>query len=278
LAENSEACDQVINLLEKDRSGSSAVFEWLRGSVQELAVSKCGCRIVQKLFDVLGSEEREALVRELAPCTVELYESPWGNHVLQKIIQVMPTTSLGPIVEDIMRKGYRVVARHKFGCRVIERLIEHSSETESGELLDLIVAEAQQLCRHEFSNFVIQSLIEHGSDRRRGMVVQQLLPDLPMLASHRTASHVVQKMLNNCGPEELAAIVSTIFNPAPPNSLEQIAASRYGSNVVEEMLLCCPGIKEELTRRLANATGDLLSSDYFTRVAAKIGLAVLVDS
>merc|ERR1712066_1165746 len=120
------------------------------------------------------------------------------------------------------------------------------------------------------------SLLEHGSDCRRYMVVQHLLPHLPLLASHRTASHVVQKMLNHCGAEELAAIVGVIFNAAPPHSLEEIAASRYGSFVVEELLnLRNSNVSEELSRRLANAPRELLESSYFGRVAAQCGLAVL---
>jgi len=275
LAEDAEACNRVMGMLKVDCPRSQEVFEWLRGDFQELAVSKCGCRVVQRLLDVLRSEDRDRLVEELVPGTVELYESPWGNHVLTKVVEVMPAASLGPLIEQIMLRGYRMVARHKFGCRVLERLIEHATEKEMGRLLDLVVANSEELCRHEFSNFVIQSLLEHGSDRRRWMVVQQLLPYLPQLSSHRTASHVVQRMLNHSGAEELAAIIRTLFQAPPPHSLEDVAASRYGSFVVEELLtLRSPGVSEEITRRLSSASKELLKSAHFVRVAAQCGVVV----
>merc|ERR1712039_887699 len=130
-----EACNQVMSMLKSDGLKNREIFEWMRGNLQALAISKCGCRVVQKLLEVLGREDRDMLVGELVSSTVDLYESPWGNHVLTKVVEVMPSASLGPIVEQIEHKGYRVVARHKFGCRVLERLIEHATEKEMGSLL-----------------------------------------------------------------------------------------------------------------------------------------------
>merc|ERR1711957_986134 len=100
------------------------------------------------------------------------------------------------------------VARHRYGCRILERLIEHCDENRQlSSLLRELESQAESLSRHPFANFVIQHLLEHGSPDCRARIVQSLLPYLPMLAVHRTASHVVQRTLDYSNDEARRVLV-----------------------------------------------------------------------
>jgi len=258
----------------KDNSERSAeILDWIGEDVLELSKSQYACRVVQNLLDVPGRSRRDSLVAALSQHTVQLYESPHGNYVLTKAIEVMPSASLGPIIQQIAKKGHLQVARHRFGCRILERLIEHCTEKEMGSLIDKFIADAPDLCRHQYGNFVIQHLLEHGSERRRSEVMEKLLDFAPQLAGHRTASHVVQRMLNYVSLDERQAIAHTLFAAPAPYTFEEMAAGRYGSYVAEELIsLRMPWVTEEVKRRLELAPEELQKTPFFARVAVQCKL------
>merc|ERR1712242_218171 len=166
------------------------------------------------------------------------------------------------------------VARHRFGCRVPERLVEHGTAAQMASLCDQCAFHAEELSRHEFGNFVVQSLLEHGTSQRRRAIVQQLLPTLPQLACHRTASHVVQKAVNYSGEQGRWDLASALLQAHAPHSFAEVAATRYGSFVVEELrsVLGGDGLGMEAQRLLAAAPMELRELPDFQRVAVKYGL------
>jgi len=279
LLENQDKCSEIVTRLEASgRAEKKRIIEWLLPVAMQLALSRCGCRVVQKALEAQGSAGRNLLVAELEPNTVELYESLHGNHVLTKMIEMMPSAALRPIVDRLWEKGATSVARHRFGCRVFERLIEHCNETEIGALLDQIVADSEALCRHQYGNFVVQHLLEHGSALRRNAILARLLPDIPALAMHRTASHVVQRALDYSDEEGQAAIVNQLLWAANPGSLIEVAGSRYGSFVAEQLnTLKMPnnqGLSDEVARRFADNIAELGKSNFGNRVVECFGLEV----
>jgi len=169
------------------------------------------------------------------------------------------------------------VTRHRFGCRVLERLIEHCSETEIGELIDQIVAKSEMLCRHIYGNFVIQHLLEQGSPTRRKGILNQLLPVLPYLAMHRTASHVVQRALAYSDQENLHQLISALLCGQSPNSFIEIARSHYGSFVIYQLVdlrVRSPLYFNTVHQTMATNVEKIVQTDFGRRVAEHFGLGV----
>jgi len=278
LIDSPDLCAEALARLAPGSPDNQRILDWVRPCAHKLAMAPGSCRVIQRLLEVVGGSGRDALAERLSPWTVELYESPHGNHVLTKLIEVMPSSSLRPIVERIEEKGGLAVARHQFGCRVLERLIEHCTEKEMGRLNDSFVESAEPLCRHQYGNFVVQHLIEHGASHRGAEVLQRLLPTIAQLAMHRTASHVAQTALTYAGDEGQRAIAAGLLGAAAPHSLLDVAASRYGSYVVEDLHgLRCPGsqaILDEIRRRLVSAGPEQLATVHLQRVMARFGLAL----
>merc|ERR1712146_772604 len=121
---------------------------------KDLALSKTGCRIVQKAFEVVGGADRDLLIRSLENHITQLYESPHGNHVLSRAIEVLPATRNGFVISALLG-GAVTVSKHRFGCRIVCRLIEHCEEgmcssTDFSLLLDEVLAEVGILAQHAF--------------------------------------------------------------------------------------------------------------------------------
>jgi mRNA-binding protein PUF3 len=275
VAESQEISNEIVDRMDAaNKVEQSQIVTWLLKATRTLSLARSGTRVVQKALEVANSSDRDRLVESLLPFVDDLYDSPHGNHVLTKIVEVVPSAAMGRVIDQLLGKG-RAVARHRFGCRVLERLIEHCDESQIGGLIDEIVPESLALCRHLYGNFVISHLIEH-SVSYRGLILESILPDVPLLASHRIASHVVQKIMDHSDKDGKQAIVASLLQAESPNSLPDIACSRYGSYVVEQLA----GMMEagsEVKECIAKARESLSQSEFGKHVLECYGLTIVAQ-
>jgi len=235
LSETAELCSEFIEVLETASSSERhEMLSWLQEYSRQLALSKAGCRVVQKAFEMGGPSEQTMLITELAPHIVELYESPWGNHVLSRAIEVLPAAKNDVVIAALQGRAL-VVSKHRYGCRIICRLLEHCTDQQISSLLDEVVLEADILARHAYGNFVVQSMLEHASPARRAAVFWKVLSDLPALATHRTGSLVAQRVLDYCDAECKNHAIQALLQADENNGPVDIACSHYGSYVIEQV-------------------------------------------
>lgn len=261
------------------------MFKWILPAAKALALSKHGCRVIQKAIEVaqpiLGGDNQDLIIDQLKGSVVELYKSPNGNHVVTKMIEVLPPAHLGFLLEELAGTAV-IVARHQYGCRVLERLIEHCQAVQIAGLVEEVLEEAESLCRHPFGNFVMQHIFEHGLQDWKDKIAEQIAETnifehglqswkIALLAKHRTASHVVQSALDHGGEDIQRILTTALMSANGEDSFVDVACSRYGSFVVEEIanIQAYSGMVAEILKvDLSRLTAD----QYGKRVAAKFDL------
>jgi len=274
LAETKEGANKILERLESNESRKTLL--WLKKALRPMSLDKHGCRVVQRALEIAPGELRTVLLAELEPHVVELYESANGNHVLSKVIEVIPGAKLRGLVAKLEEKGWEHVAKHRFGCRALERLIEHSSESELQGLIGMVKEKCEELSRHQFGNFVVQHLFEHQASCRPDLL-KPLLCKMSELAMHRTASHVVQSALYHCEEEGQKDIVESLLRATCPSpAIEQVAMGRYGSYVAEQLATLPSSWVQsvDLKQRLKSSLVELCAAEngFGRRVAEKFGL------
>eukprot|EP00405_Crypthecodinium_cohnii_P022463 CAMPEP_0206466476 /NCGR_PEP_ID=MMETSP0324_2-20121206/28478_1 /ASSEMBLY_ACC=CAM_ASM_000836 /TAXON_ID=2866 /ORGANISM="Crypthecodinium cohnii, Strain Seligo" /LENGTH=528 /DNA_ID=CAMNT_0053939593 /DNA_START=106 /DNA_END=1692 /DNA_ORIENTATION=- len=285
LFEDQKYHDQILVATEtikahKDRKLLHEAFlEWLLPRLVDLALhSSVTSRLVQAVIGSISTGACGRATQVLVPEMERLYASEHGNHVLTKVIEEVPDPLEYPFLEQIEKINPIKLARHRFGCRVLERLIEHGQAEKFREFGEIYAEQAAELCRHQFGNFVIQHLLEHGPDSLKPMIIEKMLPSIQQLATHRTASHVVQQALKctwhtedgaetNYRAEIWAGVVGD-----NDDQFREVAASRYGNYVVEE-LLQDNYRKDEILAKLKFMTEDQRSTPSFLRLKEAVKLA-----
>merc|ERR1719188_873554 len=120
---------------------------------------------------------------------------PHANHVLQQCVTTMRAASCPFIIQEILQRGTGAVckaARHAYGCRVLQRLLEHWPGHVAG-LADDLISEGLLLCRHTFGNYVMQHLLEYGSDQQRVELIQGMQKQALALGSDVRAAAPLSK-------------------------------------------------------------------------------------
>jgi pumilio RNA-binding family len=274
LIDSVDRCTEFIDSLEQGGVAERhALLLWLSVATRQLATSKCGCRVVQKAFEIGGAGNLDMMLAQLKDHVVELYESPWGNHVLSRAIELMPAAKTRFIISAFLGRGV-IVSKHRYGCRIVCRLIEHCQEEEIRSLLNEILEEVESLAKHSYGNFVVQSILEHSSPVHRDFVLHRILPDIGTLAMHRTGSLVVQRVLDYCDCDGQRMAIQAVAASIEPASLIDIACSHYGSYVVEQIagVRHLEHLVHDVASRLSMYLERLQGSEHAERVVAAFNI------
>jgi pumilio RNA-binding family len=278
---DAEWCKNLLKDLERDvpedEAAQAAAIAQVRGQVVRLAFDAAGCRVVQKALEVAGKTERETMVGELHGHAVEAMRSPHANFVIQKVVELMPASTAGFIAEELAVLGCDA-ARHRYGCRLLCRILEHhslqgdscgrplSSQHSLKQLLDEVVGNAATLVHHAFAHHVMDSIVEHGTADMRHFVAMAIRSNLVQNAKNRYASYVVERSMTYCSSLDQHAYVNGFL--ADIDELFVLANHEYGSHVVRTVMqLPCPeGGTEQVKSILRAGAARLKESKYGRRV------------
>jgi mRNA-binding protein PUF3 len=156
-----------------------------------------------------------------------------GNHVIQKVIELVPRQYIG-FVMDAFRGQVSQLAAHTYGCRVVQRLLEHGSESDRREILAELHACAQFLITDQYGNYVTQHVIQHGAEADRAKMIAIVTSQLLTLSKHKFASNVVEKCIEHGSPEQRRQMREqlTAIGPDGTSPLQLMMKDQYGNYVI----------------------------------------------
>jgi mRNA-binding protein PUF3 len=262
----------VLDLMEESgREKRAAIVMWMQPVVLGLAFSGHGTRIIQKAIELTGGQTQIMLSLCLHGRVRQLLDSHHGNHVLQQSIVMMPSHAVQFIFNELafFRGGWAAVACHRFGCRVVERLLEHCDAGLTAPIVAAVVADIDSLSRHPFANYVVQHILEYVPAHRSQVVQAIIHVGAPIMAQHRVASNIVERAFEHSGPEHQQALTEAILST--PGAIVDMSCSRYGSFTVRRMLEALQGtLRYMALQQLGEAIPQLQASKPGRPIARRV--------
>jgi len=239
----------------------------LRGRVWRLSQDGHGCHIVQEALDKAENDEvRQAIAQELTGHVWDATTSPHGNFVVQKCVTALPASALGFIINELCSKSIVHVAKNKFGCRVVNRLIEKCPSAQVCDIVEAILASATEVARHPYGNYVVQHLLLHADARQKRRLVMSLVSEIKGLAVDIYGCAVVSTGLS-MGAEDYRSIFARAVL-CEPGLLVQIACTRHGHVAAARVLHVLRGAERDEARRLLSERIEALRASRFGRIVA----------
>ena len=231
-----------------DAATRESLAALLRGHALRLSLQMYGCRVVQKCFEFVDMGTLLGLIGEFDGYVLTCVQDQNGNHVIQKSIEVVcgaakrgPEALFGEV--DFIVRAFdgrvRELAMHAYGCRVIQRILEHASPSQKGPVLDEILDCLEVLIRDQYGNYVTQHLINYGRGSDRDRLVGVVAGELLSLSRHKFASNVVEKCLQYGTKEQRDALVDRILAPGldgGASAFQQLVQDPYGNYVVQRVI------------------------------------------
>lgn len=202
----------------------------LQNDVLRLSLQMYGCRVVQKALEHLPMKWKLSLIGELKGNVLRCVRDQNGNHVIQKCIECCckmgPSSLIPPFLLDSFKDQIATLAKHPYGCRVIQRIFEQETKVcpTSSEMIRSLIDEMhlsiKDLIEDQYGNYVVQHLLSIDSREDCSLIIRECITgSLLFYSKHKFASNVVEKCVAH-GPkadrmlliEESLTSVSSIEN------------------------------------------------------------------
>merc|ERR1712048_934151 len=216
-----------------------------------------------------SAHARNILASCLHGCVQEATRSMHGNYVVQEIVKELPSATTAWIPQELMGAGSEV-ARHRFGCRILCRLLEHyaPSDDYAIALFTEVFAETPALMRHAYGTYVVRHGLEFGLPNHRQQILYALWPDVVGNARHQHGCRVVEAALTFCAEEDRDALAGELTSN--PINLASLAKSVSGRHVVKA-LLRMPHWSSVTADQLQSFVSEIREAKYGKSVADLVG-------
>lgn len=282
--------------MKKDLKGT------LEGNMLLLSLQMYGCRVVQKALESLDYEDLCELLQEFDSYVLTCIQDQNGNHVMQKCIEVMSVkardaeTTTGEvglstamagkiqfIVDDVLA-NVKTLCCHPYGCRVLQRMLEHCVPRQKMATLDKIQLCHRALLDDQYGNYVIQHVLQYGREVDRDSLLKIIVEnDLLKLSRQKFASNVVEKLLKYGNSNQRNAIVREMLKVVSEGGTGQEGAGSsvlllmvrdaYANYVVQTAIDVVPEGNEKrmLLEELKANEMQLRNYTFAKHIVAKLG-------
>jgi len=212
----------------------------LQGQIWRLSTDYNGCRRVQEAFSAaVSDDERRAFASELRGHVWEAMKCPNANHVLQKFIDELRPVDSQFVIDEIQLGGIGAalrVARHRYGCRILQRLLEHSSSAPGRvhDLMEEILSDGVQLATHIYANYVLSHLLEFGTESQKCRLTNLLAAHAASVGANCYGCAVLRNALDHGSSEARVVLAHALL--VQPHLLTAMACSRHGHGAVKQAL------------------------------------------
>ena len=206
-------------------------------SVWDMACDSLACRDLQQALDDCSDSGRLAVAEALKSHVWQCIRCRNANHVLQKVITVLRPNHLQFVVDEIMEHpgGPLLASKHRYGCRVVERLIEHCRSDQLRPLVAELLKDVLRLSSHRFGNFVVQHIMEFGTPEWKHSIATEIMDGMGKL-QHRFPLYVFEMVLSQGLLEDRTRLRLELLGHHP-QIISKASTSRRREDMPHLMLL-----------------------------------------
>ena len=158
------------------------IFEAVGTHCVEVGTHRHGCCVLQRCIDHADGVQKVWLIECITKNAVTLVQDPFGNYVVQYIIDLDQEAFTEPVVRQFHGR-ITSLSRHKFSSNVIEKCLRCASDTSKDMIVEELLSpgEMANLLRDNFANYVIQTALEYATTHMKNRLVDCIRPVLPSI-------------------------------------------------------------------------------------------------
>lgn len=222
-----------------DSADSDFIFSAVGTHCIEVGTHRHGCCVLQRCIDHASGPQKAWLISKITEHALRLVQDPFGNYVVQYIIDLNESTFTEPIAQRFLGKIV-TLSRHKFSSNVVEKCLRCASEEAKDRMVKelLVPGEMDRLLKDSFGNYVVQTALEHSSAPMKHQLVEAIRPMLPTIRGTPYGRRLGAKIQLHDGQNGNNSGQTT---PADP-SQGQIALNGNHGRVMSNQSILAPGV------------------------------------
>jgi len=156
------------------------IFDAVGKNAVDVGTHRHGCCVLQRCIDHADGEQKMWLITCITAHAVTLVQDPFGNYVVQYIIDLNEPTFTEPLVKQFKGRIAQL-SRHKFSSNVVEKCLRCAGDVSKDMIVEELLApgEMERLLRDSFANYVIQTALDYATPVMKHNLVDTIRPILP---------------------------------------------------------------------------------------------------
>ncbi|XAR53060.1 hypothetical protein NMG60_11021456 [Bertholletia excelsa] len=266
----------------------------IRGYIYLIAKDQHGCRFLQRMFDEGTQQDIQTIFNEIVDHMVELTVNPFGNYLMQKLLEVcnedqrmqillMLTEERGQLVRislnthgtrvvqklietlktrqqislviSALEPGFLALIRDLNGNHVLQRCLECLGNEDNKFIFVAAAKYCVDIATHQHGCCVLQRCIRYSIGEHRDNLVAEISANGLLLAQDAFGNYVVQFVLEL----KIPSAMSNLINQFEGNFVH-LATQKFSSHVVEKCLVV---FDEEMRSKIIH---ELLSASHFEQL------------
>ncbi|PHH66643.1 hypothetical protein CDD81_6480 [Ophiocordyceps australis] len=158
------------------------IFDAVGNHCVDVGTHRHGCCVLQRCIDHASGHQKSWLVDRITAHARVLVQDPFGNYVVQYIVDLNEPSFTDPVVQSF--KGcIGSLSRHKFSSNVVEKCLRCAGPESKDMIVDELLApqEMERHLRDSFGNYVVQTALEFATPHQKYRLVEAIRPLLPQI-------------------------------------------------------------------------------------------------
>ncbi|KAM0936120.1 putative armadillo-like helical, pumilio domain-containing protein [Dioscorea sansibarensis] len=172
------------------------IFDAATKHCVDIATHRHGCCVLQRCITHAVGEHRLRLVSEVSVNGLLLAQDPFGNYVVQFILDLKNQSVLMMLASQF-EGNYVQLSTQKFSSNVVERCLKVFSEEGRARIITelLSVPRFEQLVQDPYANYVIQSALVNSKGSLRAALVEAIQPYASVLRTSPYCKRIFSRAL-----------------------------------------------------------------------------------
>ncbi|CAK7347472.1 unnamed protein product [Dovyalis caffra] len=288
-------------------------WEDLSGKIVELAKDQFGCKFLQRLIESATREQIDMLFYEMINYVGGLIVDPFGNYLVQKLVEVVSEEQRTWILRMLTRTDFQLVriCLDVHGTRAVQKLLNCITNPQQVSMVVSALSQgAVALIKDSNGHHVIQHSVKYFSTEDNKYILKQVAEHCFGIATNKSGCCVLQRCVEYSEGEPrdrlvaeiianalllaedhygfvLLNLINALLHMQTPQITENLlaqfegsymalACNKYGSNVVER---CLSTTREDQSTQiimelLSNPSASMLLVDPFGNFVIQKALSV----
>ncbi|XP_074263014.1 uncharacterized protein LOC141585854 [Silene latifolia] len=210
------------------------IFNEIIDHVVELMIDPFGNYLVQKLLDVCNEEQRMKIVHVVTKDRGELVRiclNTHGTRVVQKLIDSLRSRKQISLIIRALEPGFLDLIKDLNGNHVVQRCLQCLNYDDNKFIFDAASKFCVEIATHRHGCCVLQRCIAHSNGDHRKKLIEEICSNGLALAQDPFGNYVVQYIIELKIPSAAAQLISQF-----EGHYVQLAMQKFSSHVVEKCL------------------------------------------
>ena len=155
---------------------------------------------MQRCIDHATGAQKAKLIAQITGSAFSLVQDPFGNYVLQYIIDLQEEQFTNPLCYAFQGQ-IPSLSKHKFSSNVIEKTIRGADSSVTRIMIEemLNANELERMLKDPYANYVVQTAMDYADTETKGRLVEAIRPLLALVRQTPHGRRIQSKIMQQDG-------------------------------------------------------------------------------